>query len=39
MKKLIVLGIVSLGAVAGYRWYHERSAQKASWSTATDPVH
>ena len=38
MKKILLLALATVGAVAGYRWYQERAHSKASWNTATDSV-
>jgi hypothetical protein len=38
MKKLFLLVSVALSAVAGLRWWKQRSSDKASWATATDPL-
>ncbi|MGO3151993.1 MAG: DLW-39 family protein [Galactobacter sp.] len=38
MKKLVVMATVVISAVFGARWWKQRSADKASWSTATDPL-
>jgi hypothetical protein len=38
MKRLVLITAAVISVVIGSRWWKQRSTDKASWATASDPL-